>query len=107
MPSAFEPCGLSQMLALRYGCVPIVRETGGLSDTVQAYNRFDDTGNGFSFRNYSAEDLMTVTDMALELYSKDKPAWERLVRRAMATDFGWNSSAREYVNLYETLVGKA
>lgn len=104
MPSAFEPCGLSQLMALRYGCVPVVRETGGLADTVQAYNKYDDTGNGFSFANYSADEMLAVTQMALELYKTDRAAWLRLVRRAMACDNGWAASAAKYIQLYEVLI---
>lgn len=103
MPSVFEPCGLSQMFALRYGCIPVVRETGGLSDSVFAYNKFEDSGNGFSFKNYSAEELIAVTDMALELYVNDKDAWLRLIKRAMATDYDWGRSAKEYLRLYDSL----
>ncbi len=103
MPSAFEPCGISQLIALRYGCVPIVRETGGLADTVQAYNRYEDTGNGFSFANYSAEELWMVTRMALDVYHGEPEAWKRLVKRCMECDNGWGRSAGSYIELYEKL----
>ncbi|MCH5279349.1 MAG: glycogen synthase [Christensenellaceae bacterium] len=103
MPSAFEPCGLSQMFALRYGCIPIVRETGGLADSVMPYNCYTDEGNGFSFRNYSANELYNAARMAIELFRENKDAWERLVFRAMDTDLGWERSAKEYRKLYERL----
>ncbi|MBO4562152.1 MAG: glycogen synthase [Clostridia bacterium] len=102
MPSVFEPCGLSQMLALRYGCIPIVRETGGLADTIAPYNRFENTGNGFSFSGHSFESFAEVVGIALGAYY-DKPAWEGLVKRAMATDFDWRVSAEKYMLLYSWL----
>ena len=102
MPSRFEPCGLSQLLALRYGCVPIVRETGGLADTVEPYNKYEDSGTGFSFAGYSADELWQVTQLALGLYA-DKPAWQRMVERGMAKDFGWAASAKKYMELYSQM----
>ncbi len=105
MPSRFEPCGLSQLLALRYGCIPIVRETGGLADTVTAYNRYEDTGNGFSFGGYSANELWAVTSLALDLYYGDREAWMRLVKRAMECDYGWAKSADKYRELYDSIIG--
>ena len=102
MPSRFEPCGLSQLMALRYGCVPIVRETGGLRDTVEPYNKYEDTGCGFSFAGCSSHELWSVIDMALELY-RDRPAWERLVKRGMACDYGWAMSAERYRSLYREI----
>lgn len=104
MPSAFEPCGLSQMLALRYGCVPIVRETGGLADSIMPYNKYIDEGNGFVFRNYSAHELYNTSKEAIELYRNDREAWDRLVSRGMQCDFGWNRSASEYKKMYEELI---
>ncbi|MCR5808963.1 MAG: glycogen synthase [Clostridiales bacterium] len=103
MPSAFEPCGLSQMLALRYGCIPIVRETGGLADTVMPYNKFEDTGNGFSFSGKSFASFSEVVGIALSVYY-DKPAWERLVKRAMETDFDWRVSAGKYLEMYGEII---
>lgn len=102
MPSKSEPCGLSQMIASRYGAVPIVRETGGLYDTIKPYNRYDGTGNGFSFANYNAHEMMAVVRMAEELFC-DRRAWLRLVRRVMAVDFSWNVSAEKYIELYKSL----
>lgn len=106
MPSAFEPCGLSQMIALRYGTIPVVRETGGLADSVIPYNKYTDEGNGFSFRNYSADELYNACRDAAELYRNDKPAWGRMVRRAMDVDLGWDESAKRYLELYERLNGR-
>ncbi|MCL2695671.1 MAG: glycogen synthase GlgA [Clostridiales bacterium] len=105
MPSQFEPCGLSQMIALRYGTVPIVRETGGLKDSIVPYNAFDNTGNGFSFSNYNAHEMLQTIERAVAVYYDDKEAWKRLMRRAMACDYSWDASARTYRQLYETLLG--
>ena len=99
MPSRFEPCGLSQMIAMRYGSLPIVRETGGLKDTVTPYNRYTGEGNGFSFANYDAQEMRDTVVRALEVYS-DKEVMKSLVKNAMGTDFGFELSAEEYVRLY-------
>ncbi len=103
MPSQFEPCGLSQMIALRYGSVPIVRETGGLKDTITPYNKFTDEGLGFSFANYNAHEMLYTIERAARYWFDDKPMWQRLVSRGMAADFGWTRSAREYKLLYESM----
>ena len=105
MPSKSEPCGLSQMIAMRYGTVPIVRETGGLKDTVHAYQAWNDSGNGFSFANYNAHDMLHVIGEAVELYKNDPEAFARLRQRAMEGDFSWAKSAREYLNIYCTITG--
>lgn len=102
MPSLFEPCGISQMIALRYGAVPLVRETGGLRDTVIPYNKFTDEGNGFSFENYNAGDMLFTLKLALRYYA-DKPLWRRLTERAMRSDCSWENSAKEYLALYADL----
>lgn len=102
MPSKSEPCGLSQMIASRYGTVPIVRETGGLADTIVPYNKYDGSGNGFSFANYNAHEMMGVIRQALELYS-DRRAWRKLMRQVMSVDFSWQSSAEKYVDLYTSM----
>lgn len=104
MPSLFEPCGLSQMMAMRYGTLPIVRETGGLKDTVIPYNEYEDTGNGFSFANYNAHEMLAAILYALQVYEENRPAWKRLMKRAMEMDYSWNASAREYEKLYERLL---
>lgn len=102
MPSKSEPCGLSQMIASRYGTVPIVRECGGLADTIKPYNEYDETGNGFSFTNYNAHEMMKVINYALSIY-KDRERWDKLVVKAMNTDFSWKVSAKKYIDLYNSL----
>ena len=103
MPSQFEPCGLSQMMSLRYGTVPIVRETGGLRDTVLSYNEYTKEGNGFTFLNYNAHDMLYVIKRALSYY-KDQPEVIRELRiRGMQGDYSWTHSAGEYVKLYEKI----
>lgn len=104
MPSQFEPCGLSQMIAMRYGTIPIVRETGGLKDSVIPYNQYDDTGDGFSFANYNAHEMLFTIKHGLELYRSNRPSWEALVKRAMKKDFSWKRSAKQYIELYEELL---
>ncbi len=99
MPSRFEPCGLSQMIAMRYGTLPIVRETGGLKDTVMPYNQYTGTGNGFSFANYDAWELRDAIRKALDCYRKEE-VMNGLIRSAMETDFGFELSAQEYARLY-------
>lgn len=104
MPSRSEPCGLSQMMACRYGTIPIVRETGGLADSiVDCYN--GDFGNGFRFSRYDAGDMMSAIDRAVGLYTDFKDKWAGLVRRAMTTDFTWKSSAGEYIRFYNEIIG--
>jgi starch synthase len=99
MPSRFEPCGLGQLIAMRYGSVPVARRTGGLVDTVMDYDVATGTGTGFLFEDYSAEALLGAIDRALSLY-RDPGAWRRLVRQAMERDFSWNTSAALYTELY-------
>lgn len=106
MPSLFEPCGLSQLMSLRYGTLPIVRETGGLKDTVQPYNEYEGTGTGFSFANYNAHEMMNTIKYAHYIYIEKKREWNKLVDRAMAADFSWNASAAKYDELYSWLSGK-
>lgn len=103
MPSLFEPCGLSQLMSLRYGTIPIVRETGGLKDTVQSYNEYESTGTGFSFANYNAHEMMDAINYAKRVYYEKKREWNKIVDRAMAADFSWNVSARRYEDLYRVL----
>lgn len=103
MPSKSEPCGLSQMIASRYGTVPIVRETGGLYDTVHAYNKYTKEGNGFSFTNYNAHEMMWVIREAISLF-EDRRSWNKLVRNVMDVDFSWRVSAEKYIELYEHLM---
>ncbi len=104
MPSLFEPCGLTQLISLRYGTVPIVRETGGLRDTVQNYNAEEQTGTGFSFPNYNADDMLATIERAEDLYYNDRKSWNAMVKRGMTTDYSWASSARKYEELYRELV---
>ncbi|MFC0471350.1 glycogen synthase GlgA [Halalkalibacter kiskunsagensis] len=104
MPSQFEPCGISQLLALRYGSLPIVRETGGLKDTVQRYNQNTKEGAGFSFTNYDAHDMLYTIKQAVELYHQDKDTWSDLVWKAMSKDFSWTASAKEYKEVYRSLM---
>lgn len=102
MPSLFEPCGLGQLIALRYGSVPIVRETGGLKDTVVPYNEYEGTGNGFGFKNYRFDELLNITKYALGIY-KDKNKWNSIVRQSMSSDNSWEKSAMEYIRIYDEL----
>ena len=102
MPSLFEPCGIGQLIALKYGSIPIVRETGGLKDTIIPYNKYTGSGNGFSFANYNSEELLAAINKALELYN-DKVSWGKLVENAMLSDNSWESSAKNYMNLYNSL----
>jgi len=104
MPSLFEPCGLSQMMALRYGSIPIVRETGGLKDSVQPYNEYEDTGTGFSFANYNAEEMMDTIDYALKVWYDNKEAWDHLVQRAMSAKLDWDHSSEDYINVFSSLL---
>ena len=105
MPSLFEPCGLSQLMALRYGTIPIVRETGGLKDTVQPYNEYESTGTGFSFKNYNAHEMLNTIRYAEHIYYDKKREWNKLIDRAMAADFSWNVSAGKYQEMYDWLIG--
>ena len=107
MPSMFEPCGLSQMIAMRYGTLPIVRETGGLRDTVLSYNQYSGDGNGFTFLNYNAHDMLHVIERALSIYREHKDdVWDMLIRRAMAGQYGWDRSAQHYIDLYYDVTGR-
>ena len=103
MPSLFEPCGLSQMIAMAYGTLPLVRETGGLSDTVIPYNEFTGDGNGFSFTNYNAHDMLNVIEYAVSCY-QDKKTWTKLVKNAMRTKFEWKTQADEYLKIYNEIL---
>ena len=103
MPSISEPCGLSQMIAMRYGAVPIVRETGGLKDTVHAYEAWNGQGNGFTFANYNAGDMCYVICEAIDLYHNNKDAYAALQKRGMTADFSWTRSAQEYRRIYESI----
>jgi starch synthase len=103
MPSKFEPCGLGQLIALRYGTIPIVRETGGLKDTVVPYNEFNGIGTGFSFRNYNADELFMITEYALKIYW-DKWKWHSIINQAMNVNNSWDKSALEYESVYKEIL---
>ncbi len=106
VPSRFEPCGLTQMIAMRYGTLPIVRETGGLKDTVIPYNKYTGEGTGFSFTNFNAHELLSTLDNSLDVFYNNKKDWRRMQIHAMNTDYSWNQSAKVYRKLYRQLAGK-
>jgi starch synthase len=103
MPSQFEPCGLGQLIALQYGTIPIVRETGGLNDTVHSYNELTGSGNGFTFKNFNAHDMLHTVKRAIYFYHQ-KENWTNLVQKAMRQDYSWLQSAKEYNEIYERLL---
>lgn len=107
MPSRFEPCGLGQMIALRYGTLPLVRETGGLNDTVQSYNEETQEGHGFSFRNFNAHDMLFTLKRALSFYHNDQETWKSIVNEAMGIDCGWAQSAFKYNQLYANISSRS
>lgn len=100
MPSKFEPCGLSQIIAMRYGTLPIVRETGGLKDTVRPYNEFTGEGTGFSFSNFNGDEMGDAVFRAARLFWDNRDAWNQLITQAMSQDFSWTRSADKYLDLY-------
>jgi starch synthase len=106
MPSLFEPCGIGQIMAMRYRTVPIVRETGGLKDTVQSFNEFTGEGTGFSFTDYNAHDMLYTVQRAVKMYG-DSAAWERILGNIKKKDFSWRKSAAAYLTLYEQLAAGA
>ena len=106
MPSKFEPCGLGQLIALQYGNIPVVRETGGLNDTVFSYNELTNSGNGFSFTNFNAHDMLYTIRRALHLY-EDKDVWSTIVKNAMTMDNSWAQSAFKYNQLYAELISRS
>ena len=95
--------GYTMMMAMRYGALPLVRETGGLEDTVEPYNQFTQEGDGFTFDHYNAHDMLHVIEWAYDIYHHDRPSWEAMARRAMAKDFGWHQPAQAYIEVYEGL----
>jgi ADP-glucose type glycogen/starch synthase len=106
MPSLFEPCGLSQMIAMRYGTIPVVRQTGGLADTVEPWNKYEKTGTGFGFRNINAHELLYTAKDAAALYRDDKESWSKMVVAAMEGDYTWNRSAGAYQELYAAMAAE-
>lgn len=105
MPSRFEPCGLTQLISFRYGTVPIVRETGGLKDTVIPFNEYENTGDGFSFTNYHGEEMLSVINYSKHIFFDRKKQWNQMIDRGMAKDFSWKSSKCRYENIYNYLKG--
>ncbi|OPL08611.1 MAG: glycogen synthase [delta proteobacterium ML8_F1] len=103
MPSKYEPCGIGQLIAMRYGALPVVRKTGGLKDTVEPYNKFTREGTGFAFLNYNAHELLFTIKGAVEVYREEREVWETLVQRSMKKRLSWKASALKYVALYESL----
>ncbi|MFE4709393.1 glycogen synthase GlgA [Paenibacillus sp. NPDC056722] len=104
MPSKFEPCGISQLLALRYGSIPVVRETGGLNDTVHSYNEVTGEGNGFTFKDYNAHDMMHTLRRGISTYNQPEH-WKRITKNAFAGDYSWNVSAQHYIDIYKRITG--
>ncbi|MCR4781836.1 MAG: glycogen synthase [Lachnospiraceae bacterium] len=105
MPSRFEPCGLTQLISFRYGTVPIVRETGGLRDTVNPYNEYEHTGDGFSFMNYNGDELLNTVNYSKHIFFDKKAEWNRMVERGMKKDYSWTHQKASYEELYHYLIG--
>ena len=106
VPSRFEPCGLTQLISLRYGTVPIVRETGGLRDTVEPFNIYSDCGTGFSFANYNAHEMLNTINYAKHIYFNNRDKWNGIAFRGMEKDYSWGNSAQDYAGLYRKLMGE-
>lgn len=104
MPSKSEPCGLAQMISSQYGTVPLVREVGGLGDSIKNYNPETDEGNGFTFHDYNAHDMLYTLKSAVDMFVNDKETWNKLILKVMKVDFSWNVSAEKYINLYKELI---
>ncbi|MGE5681731.1 MAG: glycosyltransferase, partial [Bacillota bacterium] len=104
MPSRYEPCGLNQMYSLAYGTVPVVRETGGLADTVIKFNEKEETGNGFVFKKYESGELLKEIKRAIKVFQQDRKLWAKIQKNGMKSDFTWVSSAKKYVELYKKLL---
>ena len=104
MPSLFEPCGLTQLIAMRYGTVPVVRETGGLKDTVLPYNAETGEGNGFTFTQYNPDSLLQAVNDAKTLFFTERQKWDAMVKRDMEKDVSWEQSAKQYLDFYRELM---
>ena len=104
MPSQFEPCGLSQMIAMRYGSIPLVRKTGGLNDSVVPYNKFTGEGSGFAFGNYNAHEMLFTLQDAVRIYYDEKDVFNNLIKNAMQQDFSWKVSSQKYLDVYKSLL---
>jgi starch synthase len=102
IPSRYEPCGLGQMISFRYGAIPVVRQTGGLKDSVAEFDPKTGNGNGFTFSEYKSEALHSAIKRALNLY-RNRAVWEELVRKVMTLDYSWKASAKEYIKLYDKI----
>jgi len=100
MPSKYEPCGLGQLIALRYGAIPVGRKTGGFADSITEYNSSSGSGTGFLFEDYSKDAMIKAIEKALKFYN-DRDGWANMVRNAMSQDFSWNHSAKEYIAIYK------
>lgn len=105
MPSRFEPCGLTQLISFRYGTVPIVRETGGLSDTVEAFNEYTKTGDGFSFANYNGDELLNTVNYSKFVFFDKKTQWNKMIERGMSKNYSWSVQKEKYENIYNYLIG--
>ncbi len=105
VPSRFEPCGLTQMISFRYGTVPIVRETGGLKDTVIPFNEYENVGDGFSFSNYNGDELLNTINYSKYIYFVLRTKWNKMVERGMQKDYSWSASKFKYEGLYKYLIG--
>ncbi len=103
MPSRFEPCGLNQLYSMKYGTIPLVHATGGLDDSVTPIPADGSIGNGFKFQEYTVTDLMLTLKQAIALYKKES-TWRQIQRRAMSEDYSWSKSAKEYIDLYQSLL---
>lgn len=106
MPSKFEPCGLGQLISLRYGTIPVVRSTGGLADTIRNFSLETGSGNGFSFKEYSSKEMLKTIDRALDVYNNHPDAWGSIVQTALKSDYSWSKSADKYLELYYLSIGK-
>jgi starch synthase len=106
MPSKFEPCGLGQLIALRYGTIPLVRETGGLADTVKNFSIEEEEGTGFSFKEYSSRALLKTLVRAISVYKNVPDIWEKIVKSAMSEDFSWRNVSDNYIDLYKKAIDK-
>ena len=106
MPSRFEPCGLTQLISFRYGTVPIVRETGGLKDTVEPYNEYEHKGDGFSFANYNGDELLNTVNYSKHIFFNKKAEWNKMVDRGMGKDYSWNNSKAQYEGMYRYVLGE-
>ena len=102
MPSVFEPCGLSQMIAMRYGCIPVVRETGGLKDTVTPYNEYTGEGDGFGFKQANSYDMINALKYAVKFYHKPE-IWKEIIKNAKKRDNSWEKSAKKYMEIYQKI----